>query len=124
MATEQLLQAILSRLGAIEKKLGVASSSSDDADARSPLAVDFEASIINGPVKALLEAAASIPGEDGPKIVRGAPPPPPRRPPPFSCPAKCRLTAPPPPPPLPRPLSPGRPRRCPRSSPSRSRCWT
>ncbi len=66
---EQLLQQVLDRLSKIERKLGVASSSSESADERSPLAVDFEASIVNGPAKALIEAASKVPG-DGPKLVR------------------------------------------------------
>ena len=82
--SEQILAQILSRLGAIEKKLGVQAVSSDDGPQRSPLAVDFEACIIGGPAQALFAAAEGIPGDDGAKIVRVwaalsrpfAPPPP------------------------------------------------
>jgi hypothetical protein len=89
---EAILAQILSRLSAIEKKLGVAASSSD-GDERSPLAADFEATFVNGHAKTLATAAAAL-GDDGAKMVRphtgppilpnlfSSPPPPP---PSFPC---------------------------------------
>jgi hypothetical protein len=68
---EAILAQILARLGAIEKKLGVAAPSGD-GDERSPLAVDFEAAIVNGPGKALAAAAAALGGDEGPKMVRSS----------------------------------------------------
>ena len=114
--SEAILAQILSRLGAIEKKLGVAAVSDDDGPQRAPLAVDFEACIIGGPAKALFAAAEGIPGDDGAKIVRagrGAHPLPP----------PCAPPSPPPPSPLPCPRPPRRARSA-RSLPLRSRCWT
>jgi hypothetical protein len=64
-----LLTQVLDRLGKIERKIGVASSGGDGGDERAAAAVDYEASIINGPAKALIEAAAKIPA-DGEKLVR------------------------------------------------------
>ena len=65
---EGLLEQILSRLGAIEKKLGVASSGGG-GDERSALAVDFEATIVKGVGAALIESCKGL-GDDGAKMVR------------------------------------------------------
>jgi len=67
---EAILQQILTRLSAIERKVGVVSSSSGDDDERSPLAVDFESTIVNGVGKALVDAATALGGDEGPKMVR------------------------------------------------------
>ena len=64
-------QSVLAALGRIEKKLGSAGATAEaTGDSRAPLAVDFEASIINGPAAALFAAADSVPGDDGKKLVR------------------------------------------------------
>jgi hypothetical protein len=67
--SEAILSQILARLAAIEKKLGVAASSGGE-DERSPLAVDFEATIVKGPGKSLVDAATALGGDDGAKFVR------------------------------------------------------
>ena len=65
---EALLEQILSRLGAIEKKLGVATSGGG-GDERSALAMDFEATIVKGVGAALIESCKGL-GDDGAKMVR------------------------------------------------------
>ena len=62
-----LLQQVLDRLGKIERKIGVASSSSDGPE-RNPLAAAFEAEIVAGPGAALVAAARAIGGDDGAKL--------------------------------------------------------
>lgn len=61
-----LLGQILDRLAKIERKVGVASSSSSDAE-RNPLAAAFEAEVVAGPGAALVAAARAL-GDDGAKL--------------------------------------------------------
>ena len=64
-----LLQQVLDRLGKIERKIGVASSSSDGPE-RNPLAAAFESEIVAGPGAALIAAARAIDGNDGEQLAK------------------------------------------------------
>ncbi len=66
---EALLQQVLDRLGAIERKLGGAGGGGGGGDERSALAVDFEAAILGGPAKTAIDNLAKVSGEDGVKLV-------------------------------------------------------